>query len=66
MGAPCVGQLPLAVLLVPDFDSMIRGSCHNAISIEIELGDRDEIAMSSFKVCEQARHPGRAAIDSSN
>lgn len=52
MSAPCVGQLPLPIFMVPDLNSMIRRSCQNAIAIEIKLGDSNQVAMARVEVGE--------------
>lgn len=52
MRTPCVDQLPLAILLIPYLHPMIRRGRDYAVSVEIELGHRDQVLMSGVEVGE--------------
>lgn len=56
MSAPGVCQLPLIILQVPDLHTMVRRCRHNSIAIEVELGDRDKVAVASVEIGESGRH----------
>jgi hypothetical protein len=56
MGTPRIGQLPLAILLVPDLESVVRRPRHNAIAVKIELCDCDQVAMAGLEIGEVGTH----------
>lgn len=55
MRAPCICQLPLAILVVPNLHPMVGRCCQNAVAVEIKLGDGDQIAVARVEVGE-SRH----------
>lgn len=57
MSTPGISELPLAILLVPDFHAMVRRCRYNAIAIEVELGDRHQVPMAGVEIGE-SRHLG--------
>lgn len=56
MSTPCISQLPLAILLIPHLDSVVRRSRDNAISIIIELCNQYQVAMTGIEIGEPRRH----------
>ena len=64
MRPPRVSQLPLPILLIPNFESMIRRPRHNPIPIEIEFCNCDQVAMARLEVGEVRAHPGRGTRSS--
>lgn len=50
MTAPSVYEHPLPILQIPDLDAVIRGSRNDAISVEVELARRHQIAVAGVEL----------------
>lgn len=56
--APGIYQLPLAILEIPNFHAVIRGSGDNTVAIEVKSSDGDEIPMAGVEVGKSSRYLG--------